>query len=366
MTVADLQALTTWLSEQLAGYADRPEAMQVAAYQRLRELRIEPPTALRLPRACRGARRRFEFHFCTTTHARWSAKTVAGLEALLGPDSGPELTRARKGSGAERPNSERSLLQRLKHDPGRASVDTIVTEVAKREQVRQLELPPDLFAGIAPKLLLAYRQRVAVEPRRELRRHPLGVRSPLLAAFCVLRGQEIIDSLVEWLLHVAHRLGARAEQQVATELLAELRRVTGKTTLLFQLAETTLAHPEGIVKDVVYPVVSERIVHALVKEFSATGPAYRRKLQTVMRSSYRSHYRRIMPVLLSTLEFRSNTTLHRPVLRALALVKKYLQSGLRYYPVDEHVPLREVVRRDWQEMGIEEDQHGQQRVNRMT
>ena len=73
-----------------------------------------------------------------------------------------------------------------------------------------------------------------------------------------------------------------------------------------------------------------------------------------------------MPVLLLTLEFRSNNTLHRPVLRALALVKKYLQSGLRYYPVDEHVPLREVVRRDWQEMVIEEDQHGQQRINRIT
>ena len=73
-----------------------------------------------------------------------------------------------------------------------------------------------------------------------------------------------------------------------------------------------------------------------------------------------------MPVLLSTLEFVSNNTLHRPVLRALALVKKYLQSGLRYYPVDEQVPLREVVRADWQEMVLEEDQQGQKRVNRIT
>src|SRR5262245_58593854 len=251
-----------------------------------------------------------------------------------------------------------------RHAP--SSVDSVVTEVAKLQQIRQLGLPPDLFAGIAPKLLIAYQQRVAVEPPRELRPHPPVVRSTLLAAFCALRGQEITDSLVELLLHIAHRLGARAEQKVTTELLADLRRVTGKTTLLFQLAETTLAHPEGIVKDVVYPVVSERILQNLVKELGATGPAYRRKLQTVMRSSYRSHYRRIMPALLTTLEFRSNNALHRPVLRALALVKKYLQSGLRYYPVDEQVPLEEVVRSDWQEMVIEEDQYGQQRINRIT
>src|SRR5262249_45758793 len=158
---------------------------------------------------------------------------------------------------------------RLKHDPGRTSVDSVVTEVAKLQQIRQLGLPPDLFAGIAPKLLIAYQQRVAVEPPRELRRHPPVVRSTLLPAFVAPRGQEITDSLVELLLHIAHRLGARAEQKVTTELLADLRRVTGKTTLLFQLAETTLAHPEGIVKDVVYPVVSERILRDIVKEFGA-------------------------------------------------------------------------------------------------
>jgi TnpA family transposase len=366
VTVADLQELTTWLSEQMRGYPDRPEAVQVAAYQRLRELQIEPPSAGRLQRVCRAARRRFEFRFCSTIHAHLSAKTVAGLDALLGPESAPDPTGASNGEMAELPTSERSILQRLKHDPGRTSVDSVITEVAKLQQIRQLGLPPGLFADIAPKLLIAYQQRVAVEPPRELRRHPPVVRSTLLATFCVLRGQEITDSLVELLLHIAHRLGARAEQKVTTELLADLRRVTGKTTLLFQLAETTLAHPEGIVKDVVYPVVSERILRDLVKEFGATGPAYRRKLQTVMRASYRSHYRRIMPVLLTTLEFRSNNTLHRPVLRALALVTKYLQSGLRYYPVDEQVPLEEVVPADWEEMVIERDQQGPHRINRIT
>ncbi len=366
VTVADLQELTTWLSEQMGGSPHRPEAVQVAAYQRLRELRIEPPSAGRLQRVCRAARRRCEFRFCSTIHAHLSAKTVAGLEALLGSDSGPEPTGASNSEVAAQPTRERSILQRLKHDPARTSVDSVLTEVAKLQQLRQLELPPDLFAGVAPKLLLSYQQRVAVEPPRELRRHPPVVRSTLLAAFCALRGQEITDSLVELLLHIAHRLGARAEQKVATELLEDLRRVTGKNTLLFQLAAATLAHPDGLVKEVVYPVVSERVLRDLVKEFGATGPAYRRKLQTVMRASYRSHYRRIMPVLLTTLEFRSNNTLHRPVLRALALVKKYLQSGLRYYPVDEPAPLEEVVPADWEEMVIERDQQGPPRINRLT
>src|SRR5262249_45786315 len=55
-----------------------------------------------------------------------------------------------------------------------------------------------------------------------------------------------------------------------------------------------------------------------------------------------------------------------PLFRGLALVKKYLQSGLRYYPVDEQVPLEEVIPADWEEMVIEKDQQGPHRINRIT
>ena len=57
-----------------------------------------------------------------------------------------------------------------------------------------------------------------------------------------------------------------------------------------------------------------------------------------MQSSYRSHYRRMLPRLLETLEFRSNNAMHQPLIRALALLKQYLQSRLRTYPVEEEVP----------------------------
>jgi len=365
-TVRDLRELATWLSEQVPTYDDHTEPLKVAAYQRLRELRIEPPSAERMQRVLRSAIRSCELQFCSTTLQRLSSATVAGLEALLGPEAKPEVTLASKGEGAGQPAIERSALQRLKRDPGRVSVDSVVTEVAKLQQIRQLGLPAELFASVSPKLLTHYQQRVMIEPPRELRRHPDLVRYTLLAAFCHLRGQEVTDSLVELLLQIAHRIGARAEQKVTTELLEDLRRVMGKNTLLFQLAEATLAHPDGIVKEVVYPVVSERVLRDLVKEFNATGPAYRRKLQTVMRSSYRSHYRRIMPLLLNTLEFRSNNTLHRPVLRALALVKQYLQSGLRFYPPEENVPLDGVVRSDWQDMVMGEDKQGHERINRLA
>jgi hypothetical protein len=75
----------------------------------------------------------------------------------------------------------------------------------------------------------------------------------------------------------------------------DLKRVTGKNNLLFQLAQAALQHPEGIVKDVVYPIVPEQTLRDLIKEWRASGPAYQQKVTLTMRDSYRSHYRRMLP-----------------------------------------------------------------------
>src|SRR5262249_23281362 len=148
--------------------------------------------------------------------------------------------------------------------------------------------------------------------------------------------------------------------------LEDLKRVAGKNGLLFQMAEAAIARPDGLVKEVVYPVVSEQTLRDLVKEGQATGPAYRKHVQTLIRNSYRSHYRRMLPRLLHALDFRSNNAAHRPVLRALDLVKKYADSKLTAYPPDEDIPLEGVVRSPWQEAVVERDKDGTTRVNRIS
>ena len=64
-----------------------------------------------------------------------------------------------------------------------------------------------------------------------------------------------------------HRIGVRAERKVVQELLRDLQRVDGKTTLLYKLAEAAVEQPEGMVKDVLFPVVSEPTLNALVREY---------------------------------------------------------------------------------------------------
>jgi len=239
-------------------------------------------------------------------------------------------------------------------------------ELAKLDLIRRIELPVDLFDRTSPRYLERCRRRVVVEAPHELRRHPDAARITWLAAFVYLRARSLTDDLVDLLIETIHQIGARAERKVERELLDDLKRVTGKQNLLFELADATLAQPDGVVRDVVFPVVDEQTLRDLVKEWKATGPTYRTTVCTVIRNSYRGHYRRMALKLLFALEFHSNNDRHRPVMQALELVRRFADTKVRTFPADEDVPLDGVVRGLWCDAVVEKDAAGRDRVNRVT
>ena len=81
---------------------------------------------------------------------------------------------------------------------------------------------------------------------------------------------------------------------------------------------------------------------------------------------YPSHYRRMVPQLLQTLEFRSNNAVHRPLIDALELLKRYAKGGQRLYPAREKVPLHGVVPPAIEELVVRKDAKGKQRVDRIN
>src|SRR5207248_1819252 len=178
------------------------------------------------------------------------------------------------------------------------------------ERIHQLGLPEDLFAQVSAKTLDSYRSRIAVEDLQEVRRHPDPIRFTLLAGYCWRRRQEIVDTLVELLLDVAHHLTTKAERRVEKAFVKDIRKVTGKTTLLFRLAEAAVDKPDGTIREVVFPVVSEQTLRDLVKEYKAGG--YQQQVQKTMRGPYSKHYRRMVPVILKHLAFCSSNSVHQP------------------------------------------------------
>ena len=361
-TVADAEEMAAWLRDHAVAHRRDPDYLAGALKAHCRSSSIEPPRPERIDRIVRAAARAYEDRFCETIRDRMMPVTHARLEALLQP-VGSEI----EAEGmVELSSSARAVINLLRDDPGRASVKSLRQEMAKLDLIRQLDLPPDLFDHTSIQELERYRQRVAVEASFELRRHPEPMRVTWLAAFAYVRGRAITDGLVDLLIETIHHIGARAERKVERELLEDLKRVSGKQNLLFELADAALTNPDGIVREVVYPVVGEQTLRDLVKEWKATGPTYRTTLRTVIRNSYSGHYRQMVPQLLETLSFRSNNEVHQPVICALEIVKRYAGTKLRIFPIEETVPLEGVVRGLWREAVVETDAQGRSRVNRIT
>lgn len=356
-TVEDASELAKWLQEKVLAYDRQESHLQAAAYQRLRSLKLEPPSPDRMERLIRSAVHTCEETFCSTIFEQLSSQTLIKLDALLRTDGALE---------DEQSQLQQSDFNVLKTDPGRTSLDSILKEAQKLKCIRQLGLPSNLFALVSPKVVYHYRRRASAEPPRELRRHPDPIRHTLVAAFCWQRSQEITDSLVELLIQIIHRIGINAERRVDKELIDDFKRVNGKSHLLFRIAEASLEHPLELVKDVVYPVVSQKTLQDVVKEYKSTGPTYRAKVYTVMRASYLHHYRRMVPQLLDTLEFRSNNDMHRPVISALELLKKYKGSTQHYYSPEDKIFINGVLKSGSHDLIVEVDKDGQERVNRVN
>jgi TnpA family transposase len=361
-TVADAELLESWLRDQIPAVGAIPDQLAALVETRCRELSIESPTPDRIDRIVRAAIHTHDGHFYATSQGRLALETRKRLEALL------QAAENDLDSPVSDPPSqpEPALLVRLRSDPGRPGVAGVRDELAKLELIRQIELPPGLFDGVLPHELDRYRRRVSAEAPYELRRHPEAARLTWLAVFVHLRSRTLTDGLIDLLIETIHHIGARAEHRVDRELLDDLKRVAGKQNLLFTVAGAALEKPDGIVRNVVFPVVGEQTLRDLVKEAKATGPTYRTTLRTVIRNSYKGHYRRMVPQILQRLEFRSNNEHHRPVLSALDLLKRYADSRLQTFPAEEVVPIDDIVRGLWRDAVVEKDAEGRQRINRIT
>src|SRR5262249_12616380 len=140
----------------------------------------------------------------------------------------------------------------------------------------------------------------------EMREHPDEIRYALMGCFLHVRAMEVTDEVTSMAIELIHRLDVRSENLIHREWLNELERVDGKMQILSHVAEAVVEHPDGIVREVIFPRVKEETFRNLVAEFRVTGPQLRLLRQTIMERKFARHYRRMLPTLLETLQFCSD------------------------------------------------------------
>lgn len=269
VTNEDIQEMTEWLSKQVFYNDADIESLKEEAYKRFREQNIEPPKPDRLDRMVRSALYIYENEFFEDIFHKLNNDTITKMDILIN-----DLTEYDE-SDFEYTNADSLGFSDLRSDPGRIGLESVFREVVKLKTIQQLGIPENLFSNIPLKIIKKYKQRALSEDIRELRRHPEPVRYTLLSSFFWLRCREITDNLIELLIQIIHRISVRAERKVDRELIKDFKKVNGKTNILFQMADAAVNNPDGIVRQVLFPVVNENVLKALVKEFKNTGSKYR-------------------------------------------------------------------------------------------
>jgi hypothetical protein len=353
----DEEKLAGWLAEAVCPVELSEDRLPEAVLARCRAERIEPPGGSRVERILGSTRASFERRFTATIVGRVPDSSAERLEQLADDDSADGAL-----SGGV------SFLAELKADPGQLGLETMLKEITKLERVRSVGLPPDLFADTSEKLLAAWRTRAANMYPSDFRSSPRPIRLTLLAALCAVRAAEITDGLVDLLIALVLKIDTRAERRVEGELINDLKRVRGKESILFRLAEAALEQPDETVRRALFPVVGEGTLRDLAREARAEQggvPSARADGAPLLLLRPLPPRPGAAPghVLEATLEFRSNNSAYRPVMDAIDLLRRWaLRPGQeRWYDEVERVPIDGVVPPEWREAVVDE----QDRVERV-
>lgn len=330
----------------MANGADTEDAIE-SAFEWFQKHKVKYPTDKELDRLVRSSYQQFEINLYEYFASFLSAESKKLMDQSL--DSVEGVVN----------------FSSIKADPGRVGLDSVLKEIEKLSLIRSLCLPIEKFTAFSSKLLQRYRQRINSESAWEVKQHPETIRYGLYAIFLYCRQREIIDGLIELFIQIVHRLSVRAERKLVKILLRDFQKVHGKTTLLFRIAEAALENPNGLVKEVVYPVAGEDTLKSLLKEYKSSGPAYQQQVHKILRASYSHHYRRMLPKILEALTFCSSNSRHRPVLDALDWLKCNQASNQRNITLDDTIPVDGVIQPKWRDIVIE-DHHGEKRINRIN
>lgn len=142
---------------------------------------------------------------------------------------------------------------------------------------------------------------------------------------------------------------SRSRRRTSSEIVATAQENQDHDQLLYQIALAALAQPEGTVQEVIYPVASETQLETVVETLGEGGKSFKSRLHATMRRSYTHYYRRLLPLILKALEFRSESLNLKPLLAAIQLLKTSAElPSTEPYPAETEVPMDGVLSAEWQ------------------
>ena len=356
MGVSDFAPMRQWLIDEVLVEEVDERRIKQRLYEELRARQLEPPTVGRLERLLNSAQRQFELQLCETIVKQLPDACLKQLDALTGPQ---------EDSWILDPHEIR--LNQLKAEVGKVSLPSLERELVKLEIIQAVGLSESLFSHLCEAIVERYRLRVETESLTELRQHPDPMRYLLLAAFCWSRSQEIVDNVVELFILLVQRMERRCKRKVSQETVHKAQGGHDHDKILYQIAVASLAEPEGLIKEVIYPIANEEKLEQVLDALDEGGGSFQDRVRSRLRSAYQHYYVRMLPLILNAIEFRSDSQAIEPLLEAVELLKAYVDKPrTETYDKDVNVPMEGVLSAPWQEAVMRPNRDGDLEVDRFT
>lgn len=319
---ADLQSIKEFIETDLLVQGLLIEQITDEVYKFLKKTKIEPSAYNELSRYISNIYTQYEIKFFTQCKQNLTLTSQRKLSKLLGMY-----------------DNDQTILNFIRTPVGKVSTTTITEELGKLSYIEKTEVVyRKFFNNIPRKLLKTHHDRVAIStPSRllEIKDGDPNKFYGLLACFCKYKGARIIDNFIEILVRKLKKLEQFGKVKIKEELWEEYTK-ENKDELLNNLVDISLANPDGIIKEKIYPEVGGREKLEQSKLSRQSFKQARRESEYKhLRSLYVNGYRKDILLILNNLRLRASSG--NLILEAVNFIIKYQNDdayNLQYYPAD--------------------------------
>lgn len=325
-TMDDKAAFLTYCQTYIFPYAFRTEQALAQAYEYFKEQKLEPYSEQQIQRFLNEAHDQFEKALFTKITNALTEDTKKQLDQLLkcGDQEAIAENATLKVVKTAKTNKPINFVE-IKDTSVELKMQSIVWVVKKHQHLKQLQLPTDLEnKDCTRKLLMQYYERILREKPSKIARYQPLTRYAILAIFCYIRQQLSADTLANLLLKLLKRINTKATKYVDNNLRADSKRVSGKMGTLLVLAKKAIEHPDGVIGDIIYPVVPQERLSAIVNDLGDDEDWYQMLVKAKALSLYTHNNRKLVWLLAETLDFDAEPK-HYSLLKTLKFVTRLRQ-----------------------------------------
>ena len=296
------------------------------AYAYLKDQKIEPCTNIQLNYFLTTAHNQFEAEFFTKIVQSLTPEIKKDLDQLVKEEKqeakNVELpSKSLKTVSPTQPMRQSLTLGQLKEEKAHLKIDSILYEIQKYKGLNAINIPKTIESFGSRKLFEKYYERVLVESPSHIRDHKVSIRYAYLPIFCVIQQQRMTDTLTDLVLKLLQRILTRAERSIDRALQLDNKRVKGKMGTLLALAKQSIDHPDGVIKETIYPEIPKDRLAEIVIDLGEDGQWYRNQVKAKALSLYSHNNRRIVWALINALDFGAEPQLLK-ILKVINFLKK--------------------------------------------